>query len=91
MRKEGRTMGDFAVEISGLIKGKSFESVALQSLVEIFGESNIQSLIFHMGGEAVLKDPELFEKGIRAIFKDGAELILNHIKYNAIRSNPPSR
>lgn len=84
-------MGGFAGEISALIKGNSFESIALQSLVEIFGENNVQSLIFHIGGEAALKDPELFEKGIRAIFKDGAELILNHIKYKAIRSNPPSR
>ncbi|MCX8182765.1 MAG: hypothetical protein N3D12_06575 [Candidatus Methanomethyliaceae archaeon] len=81
-------MGGFVGEISRIIKGKSFETIVLQSLAEIFGENNIQSLIYHIGGEATLKDPELFEKGIRAIFKDGADLILNHIKYNAIRSKP---
>ncbi|MEM3366400.1 MAG: hypothetical protein QXM93_08680 [Candidatus Methanomethyliaceae archaeon] len=83
-------MGNFANEISKLINGRSFESIALQSLIEIFGENNAQTLIFHIGGEAVLKKPEIFEKSIRLIFKDGAELILNHIKYNIIRSNQPS-
>lgn len=84
-------MKGFASEISDMIKEKSFQSVALQSLIEIFGEQNVQSLIFHMGGEAALKDPELFEKSVRAIFKDGADLILNHIKYNVTRNGRSSQ
>lgn len=78
-------MGGFADEISELIVDEAFENIALQSLIEIFGENNTQSLIFHIGGRAVLKDPALFERKIRAVFKDGADLIFKHIKYNALR------
>ncbi len=84
-------MRGFAGEISEMIKDRSFESVALQSLIEIFGEQNAQILIFHIGGEVALKDPELFEKKVRAIFKEGADLILNHIKYNAARNLQQSK
>lgn len=91
IKKEGRTMGNFADEISKVMEGRSFEKVALQSLIEIFGENNTQSLVFHMGGEAVFKDPELFEKKIRVLFRDGADLILNHIIYNALRTKNTRR
>jgi hypothetical protein len=84
-------MGGFAGEISKVLKDRPFEQVALQSLTEIFGENNIQSLVFHIGGEVTFKDPELFEKKIRALFKDGAELILNHIMYNALRTAVPEK
>gem|GEM_PF-2903416 len=90
-KEEGSTMGDFAGEISKLIKGRSFEQLVLQSLTEIFGEKNVQSLVFHIGGEANFKDPELFEKKIRVLFKDGADLILNHIIYNALRTAMPEK
>ncbi len=84
--KEVGTMGEFASEISKILTNESFERVAHQSLIEIFGENNTQSLIFHMGGHEVLKSPDLFERKIKEIFKDGAYLILNHVKYNVTRN-----
>lgn len=78
-------MGNFAKDFAKKLGNKAFEDVALQTLREIFGEENTQILIFHMGGEAILNDPEMFEKKLRAIFKDGADLILSHIKYHASR------
>ncbi|MGQ9759941.1 MAG: hypothetical protein ACUVQ5_05170 [Candidatus Methanomethylicaceae archaeon] len=79
-------MGEVAKDVSKFLSHKSFEDLALQSLIEIFGEKSTQTLIFYIGGKDALKDPETFEERIRAIFRDGADLILNHIKRNATRN-----
>lgn len=62
------------------MKNKSFEEIVVMTLMEIFGERNIQVLIHHLGGYETLKEPKKFEEKLRDLFKEGADIILNYMK-----------
>lgn len=58
---------------------KKFEDIVIIALMEIFGERNLQVLIYHLGGHEVLRDPKIFEERLRNLFKEGADIILRYV------------
>ena len=57
--------------------------VVKQSLDSFWGEGTTLSTIHYLGGEEVLRDPNVFAERLKAIFKEeAAEIILKHILKN---------
>ena len=68
------------VERAALYSAKEdFEKVVRACLNDIFGETCASSIIFHMGGPSVLRQPKEFEEKIKDVFGIGADLILSYV------------
>lgn len=75
-------MTKFVDEAARFTSKVSFAEVAEQSLREIFGESPTAAVLYHVGGVGSLRDPEVLEERLKAIFGVGAEMLLNCILKN---------
>jgi len=53
--------------------------VVIQSMESLWGRHSTTAVIYHLGGEEVLKDPNLFTERLETIFKEGTEIVLKHI------------
>ncbi len=56
-----------------------FVKIVRESLNSFLGEPATQTTLFHLGGEEILKDPEVFSEKLRSFFNLGAENILKEI------------
>ena len=56
-----------------------FVKVVRESLNSFLGESATKTTLFHLGGEEILKDPNVFSEKLRSFFNLGAENILKEI------------
>ena len=70
--------GSFTKVVLATAKEFDFGDLALQCLKELLGEPCTFSLIYYIG-KATLQDPQVFENGLRSIFGEGAEPLLNYI------------
>jgi len=50
------------------------------ALSELFGKTSAFTIVYHVGGDEVLQEPETFVERLNALLgKPGTELILRHI------------
>ena len=50
------------------------------ALSELFGKTSAFTIVYHLGGDEVLQEPETFVERLNAVLgKPGTELLLRHI------------
>ncbi len=54
----------------------------------LFGEDIAKTIVYHIGGEQVLRDPERFSDALARIFGDGAELMLKELAETVAAAQP---
>lgn len=76
----------FADKIEHLAHKPHFVDNLKQILQQFLGRSSATAVIYHIGGDVTLQDPEVFEEKMRAFFGIGAETIFQHILKNIVPS-----
>lgn len=72
-------MSDFVESAIKFTDKDEFEKSVTGSLKDLFGEPTASSIIYHLGGSSVLRDPKSLKAQIEAIFGIGANIILAQI------------
>ncbi len=57
-------------------------------LEALFGEDIAKTIVYHTGGEQVLRDPERFSEALARIFGDGAALMLKELAETVAAAQP---
>jgi hypothetical protein len=72
-------VSDFVERASQCADKDELEKSVTGSLKDLFGEPAASSIIYHLGGSNVLRDPKSLKAQIDAIFGIGANIILAQI------------
>ncbi len=72
-------MSDFVERASQCADDEELERSVTESLKDLFGEPAASSIIYHLGGSHVLREPKALKAKIDAVFGIGANIILSKI------------
>ncbi len=56
-------------------------------MTDLLGESATSAILYHIGGNEALKDPDIFGRRLESILGEGADVILDHIIKNLKKAN----